>query len=60
MLTNLTPDRIVKAIEIQIEEYSLEKIEQKINDYSFQKPSVTVLKAIGSYIDYINKNVWGN
>ncbi len=59
MLTNLVPSRVVKAIKIQLAEYSNYKHKQKIPDYSFDRPSITVAKAIGSYIDYINRNVWG-
>ncbi len=59
MLTNLVPDRVVKAIKVQLEEYSDYEHKQKIYDYSMDRPSITVAKAIGSYIDYINRNVWG-
>lgn len=59
MLSTLDPDKIIPAINLQLENYSATKVSPRIADYKKNQPSMTVVKAIGSYVDYINKNVWG-
>ena len=59
MLTNMRPERLISAIRLQMSDYSNKSKAPCISDYRKTQPSMTVVKAIGSYIDYVNKNVWG-
>lgn len=60
MLTNMTSERLISSIKLQLSDYSSGPYAPRIADYNKNRPSMTVVKAIGSYIDYINRNVWGN
>jgi UDP-N-acetylglucosamine 2-epimerase len=59
MLSNMQPDRLLSAINLQVSQYTKNRRSQTIADYMKVQPSMTVVKAIGSYVDYINRNVWG-
>ena len=58
VMTGFDPDLTVKSIKIQIETYRSDAFKPIVPDYHLARPSLTVLKAMLSHINYINCNVW--
>ena len=58
IMTGLDPALTAEAIKMQIEIYGSSNFRPKVADYQAEKPSLTVLKSILSYVEYINLNVW--
>lgn len=59
IMTGLGKERILQSIEIVVNQNKYEKKPTKIvNDYNVDNFSIKVARAIISYVDYVNKNVW--
>ncbi|MBV1709383.1 MAG: UDP-N-acetylglucosamine 2-epimerase (non-hydrolyzing) [Erysipelothrix sp.] len=56
MMVGLRKERILQGLNILENQISSLKL---VNDYSFSNVSEKIIKLIISYLDYVNKNVWG-
>jgi len=60
IMSGLKTDRILQSINIVVSQYSKEKRVTKIvNDYNVDNFSLKVVRAIISYVDFVNRTVWG-
>ena len=59
IMSGLKKDRILQSINIVESQFSSEKRVTKIvNDYNVENFSLKVVRAIVSYVDFINRTVW--
>lgn len=59
IMSGLKIDRILQSINIVVSQYSKEKRVTKIvNDYNVDNFSLKVVRAIISYVDFVNRTVW--
>jgi UDP-N-acetylglucosamine 2-epimerase len=59
IMTGLKKDRILQSIEIVVSQSAYEKRPTRIvYDYNVDNFSIKVVRAIISYIDYVNRTVW--
>jgi len=59
IMCGLKRERILQSIEIVVSQFSKEKRVTKIvNDYNVDNFSLKVVRAIISYVDYVNRTVW--
>jgi len=59
IMSGLKKDRILQSIEIIVSQFSKEKRVTKIvDDYNVDNFSLKVVRAIISYVDYVNRTVW--
>ena len=59
IMSGLKKDRILQSINIMVSQFSKEKRVTKIvNDYDVDNFSLKVVRAIISYVDYVNRTVW--
>ncbi len=60
IMTGLKTDRILQSINIVASQYSKEKIMTKIvEDYDVDNFSIKIVRAVISYVDFVNRTVWG-
>jgi UDP-N-acetylglucosamine 2-epimerase len=60
IMSGLKKDRILQSIHIVISQFSKEKrVTRIVNDYNIDNFSLKVVRAIISYVDYVNRTVWG-
>lgn len=60
IMSGLKRDRVLQSIDIVTSQYSEEKNPTKIvNDYNVDNFSLKVVRAIISYVDFVNRTVWG-
>ena len=58
-MTGLKKNNVLNAIEIVTNDFEINNFKnQNIDDYQPQVVSNKILKAVVSYIDYVNKTVW--
>jgi UDP-N-acetylglucosamine 2-epimerase (non-hydrolysing) len=61
MMVGMNTDRILQAIsQLQQQEIGESRNFNQVADYSISNVSAKVVRIIISYVDYINRNVWGN
>jgi UDP-N-acetylglucosamine 2-epimerase (non-hydrolysing) len=61
MMVGLNPERILQGlIEIDTQKRGEERTLRNVSDYSMPNVSDKVVRIIISYVDYINRVVWGN
>ena len=59
IMSGLKKDRILQSINIVVSQFSTEKRVTKIvNDYNVDNFSLKVVRAIISYVDFVNRTVW--
>jgi len=59
IMTGLKKGRILQSIDIVTKQYSSKKrVTQLVNDYNVNNFSLKVVRAIFSYVDFINRTVW--
>ena len=59
IMCGLKKDRVLNAVELVISSHSKDKnIFSMVSDYNSNYPSKKILRAVVSYIDFINRNVW--
>jgi len=60
MMVGMNPDRVLQALEILESQPSGEKrLLQPVDDYLYPNVSDKVVRIIHSYVDYVNRVVWG-
>ena len=60
IMSGLKRDRIIQSIDIVISQYSKERRVTKIvHDYDVDNFSIKIVRIVISYIDYVNRTVWG-
>ena len=60
IMSGLKKERIIQSIDIIVSQYSQEKRVTKIVfDYNVDNFSLKVIRTIISYVDYVNRTVWG-
>ena len=59
-MTGLEKERILQSIKMVTDQYINEKqrITKIVNDYDVDNFSIKIVRAILSYTDFINRNVW--
>lgn len=61
IMTGLKKERILQSIEIVVSQFAYEKRPTRIvYDYNVDNFSIKVVRAIISYIDFVNRTVWKN
>lgn len=59
IMTGLKKERILQSIDIVVSQYAYEKKPTKlVYDYNVDNFSIKVIRAIISYIDFVNRSVW--
>jgi len=59
IMSGLKKDRIMQSISIVVSQFSADKRVTKIvNDYDVDNFSIKVVRAVVSYIDFVNRTVW--
>ncbi len=59
IMTGLKKDRILQSIDVVVSQFAYEKKPTKIvPDYNVDNFSIKVVRAIISYIDFVNRTVW--
>lgn len=59
IMTGLKKERILQSIEIVVSQFAYEKRPTRIvYDYNVDNFSIKIVRAILSYVDYVNRNVW--
>ncbi len=59
IMTGLKKNRILQSIDIVVSQFAYEKRPTRIvQDYDVDNFSIKVVRAIISYIDFVNRNVW--
>ncbi|MDP3398301.1 MAG: UDP-N-acetylglucosamine 2-epimerase (non-hydrolyzing) [Bacteroidales bacterium] len=59
IMSGLKKDRVLQSIDVVVNQFSNEKRATKIvNDYNVDNFSIKVVRAIISYVDYVNRTVW--
>jgi UDP-N-acetylglucosamine 2-epimerase len=58
IMTGLTKERVLDAINIVLSQKQGGRLNQKVADYSNPKVSQQVLRIVQSYVDYVNRTVW--
>jgi UDP-N-acetylglucosamine 2-epimerase len=60
IMTGLKKERILQSIEVVVSQFANEKRPTRIvYDYNVDNFSIKVVRAIISYVDYVNRTVWG-
>ena len=60
IMCGLKKERILQSIEIIVKQYSQGKRVTKIvQDYNVDNFSIKIVRAVISYVDYVNRTVWG-
>jgi len=60
IMTGLKKDRILQSIDVVVSQSAYEKKPTRIvYDYDVDNFSIKVVRAVLSYIDYVNRTVWG-
>ena len=59
IMTGLKKDRIIQSIDIVVSQHAYKKRPTRIiGDYDVDNFSIKVVRAIISYVDYVNRTVW--
>jgi len=59
IMTGLKKDRVLQSIDVIVSQHSYEKKPTKIvSDYNVDNFSIKVVRAVISYVDYVNRTVW--
>lgn len=59
IMSGLKKDRILQSIDIVVSQFSSNRRVTKIvNDYDVDNFSIKVVRAVVSYVDYVNRTVW--
>ena len=60
IMTGLKKDRIIKSIEVVVSQFNYKKgrLTKIVSDYDVDNFSIKVVRAVMSYIDYVNRTVW--
>jgi UDP-N-acetylglucosamine 2-epimerase (non-hydrolysing) len=60
MMVGLNPERILQAlVQLESQKRGEERSFRRVADYSMPNVSDKVVRIIISYVDYINRTVWG-
>jgi UDP-N-acetylglucosamine 2-epimerase (non-hydrolysing) len=60
IMSGLKPERVVQAIHVVTSQFEQEEYEPgRVDDYDGGRVSKKVVRAIYSYVDYVNRTVWG-
>jgi len=60
IMSNLEPERVVQAIHVVTSQFQRDDYEPgRVADYDGGQVSKKVVRAIYSYVDYVNRTVWG-
>ena len=60
IMSGLEPERVVQAIRVVTSQFVREDYESgRVGDYDGGQVSKKVVRAIYSYVDYVNRTVWG-
>ena len=59
IMTGLKKDRILQSIDIVVSQFAYEKRPTRIvHDYNVDNFSIKVIRAIISYVDFVNRETW--
>ncbi len=58
IMSGLKVSNVIQSIKITVDTFKRKLRMQPVKDYEAKHPSIKIIKAIHSYIEYINKNVW--
>ena len=58
IMTGLTKERVLDAVNVILVQRQEQGLRQSVADYSNPMPSQQVLRVVQSYVDYVNQNVW--
>jgi UDP-N-acetylglucosamine 2-epimerase (non-hydrolysing) len=59
IMSGLKTERIIQSIDVIASQYSKEnRVTKIVNDYNVDNFSVKVVRAVISYVDYVNRTVW--
>ena len=58
IMTGLTKERVLDAVNVILLQRQEQGLRQSVADYSNPMPSQQVLRVVQSYVDYVNQNVW--
>ena len=58
VMTGFDPKVTKAAVRMQVESMAGNSHRIAVDDYNVDRPSLTVLKAVFSYVDYVNRFVW--
>ena len=59
IMSGLKKDRILQSINIVVSQFSTKKrVTEIVNDYNVENFSLKVVRAIISYVDFVNRTVW--
>lgn len=58
IMTGLSKDRIIEAIDVVTSQHRETRVMKIVKDYDVDNVSIKVLRIILSYTDYINRTVW--
>jgi len=59
IMSGLKSERIIQSIDIVVSQFSKDyRITRIVNDYNVDNFSIKVVRAVISYIDYVNRTVW--
>ena len=60
IMSGLKKERIIQSIDVIVAQYSRKiRIAKIVNDYNVDNFSIKVVRAVISYVDYVNRTVWG-
>ncbi|HZL09023.1 MAG TPA: UDP-N-acetylglucosamine 2-epimerase (non-hydrolyzing) [Prolixibacteraceae bacterium] len=59
IMSGLKKDRILQSIDIIVSQFSkVKRVTKIVNDYNVDNFSLKVVRAVISYVDYVNRTVW--
>ena len=60
IMSGLDPERVVQAIHVVTSQFEREDyVPGRVGDYEGGQVSKKVVRTIYSYVDYVNRTVWG-
>jgi UDP-N-acetylglucosamine 2-epimerase (non-hydrolysing) len=60
IMCGLKKERILQSIDIIVKQYSqVNRVTKIVQDYNVDNFSIKVVRAVISYVDYVNRTVWG-